>query len=189
MLVDRCTDGDCTATRALFRQYHTKVHATLYRILGSNRDLDDLIQESFIQVFKSLSGYRGEAKLSTWIDRITVRVAYRYIRGRQRQPLAFGDMHELQMPAAESGSQVASREGVRRLYAAMSKLPTALRIAFALHQIDGRTISEVATLVGASHAATKLRVWRGRRAIFKLAAQDPVLREFLMDEEGEKQCN
>jgi len=85
MLVDRCLTGEPAATRELFRRHRVRVHASLFRVLGTNRDMDDLLQEAFIQVFQSLRGWRAEASLSTWIDRVSVRVAYRYLSRRGRQ--------------------------------------------------------------------------------------------------------
>lgn len=179
MLVDRCNSGDEAATRELFRTYHKRVHGTLYRILGSTRDIDDLTQDAFIQVFKSLPGFRAEAKLATWIDRITVRVAYRYIGKHKKLPYPDDGLDELESTRPDPGQQVASREAVRRLYAALAKLPVASRVAFALHEIDGRSVAEVAAIVGANQSACKLRIWRARRTLFKLASSDPILAELL----------
>ena len=77
LLVDRCLTGEPAATRELFRRHKNRVHACLFRVLGSNRDMDDLLQEAFLQVFQSLRGWRAEASLATWVDRVSVRVAYR----------------------------------------------------------------------------------------------------------------
>ena len=182
LLVDRCKDGDDAATRELFRLYHKRVHATLYRILGQPSEMDDLLQDTFIQVFRGLQNFRGEARLSTWIDRITVRVAYRHIGRAKKLPIPVEEFEHLPARGATPPSQAASRQGVRQLYAALAQLPPASRIAFALHAIDGRSIAEVAEIVGAAKSATKLRVWRARRALLKIASSDPVLAE-LLDEQ------
>ena len=179
MLVDRCLDGEEAAARELFRRQQGRVQATLYRILGSNREMDDLLQETFIQVFKSLPGFRGEAKLSTWIDRIAVRVAYRYIAKKKPAALTTELFDLPDAPGEAPDRQAIAREGVRRLYAALAELPPAARVAFALHELDGRSIAEVSKVVGASVTATKLRVWRARRALDKRAAADPILSSFL----------
>lgn len=181
VLVDRCLDGERDAHSELFRRHQRRVHAALYRVLGNDRDMDDLLQETFIQVFGSLAGFRGEAKLSTWIDRIAMRVAFRYLSRRRAAAAIVGG--ELDDETAGGGpvprEQSAAREGVRRLYAALAELPAASRIAFALHAIDGRSVAEVADCVGSSVTATKLRIWRARRALFSRAAADPVLAELL----------
>jgi len=184
LLVDRCLTGESAATRELFKRHRGRVHACLYRVLGSNRDMDDLLQDAFLQVFQSLRGYRAEASLATWIDRVAVRCAYRYLtqRGRRVQTDVLDDDA---LPAGVEGTSARrqlARDGVKRLYEALDELSPAARLAFTLHEIDGRPLAEVADLVGASVTATKLRVWRARKRIESVAAEDPVLREFLSQE-------
>ena len=180
MLVDRCIEGEQAAARELFRAHQGRVHASLYRVLGANREMDDLLQETFIQVFRSLGSFRGEARLSTWIDRIAVRVAYRHL-ARKRTQLATVELGEEDAPAGPSpvDERMLAREGVRRFYAALEELGAAARVAYALHEVDGRPVAEVARIVGASVTTTKLRIWRARRALMKKAEMDPVLAEFL----------
>ena len=178
-LVARCLAGDRAAERDLFRREKGRVHGTLYRVLGSNRDMDDLIQETFLEVFRSLKGFRGEAKLSTWIDRIAVRVAYRHISQKKPVPVALELISEPEGEDPEADSRAQAREGLRRLYAVLATFPPPARLAFALHVLDGRSIAEVAKLVGASGIATKLRIWRARRELEKRAAADPILLEYL----------
>ena len=82
----------------------------------------------------------------------------------------------------EAETRAEAREGLRRLYAALATLSPPARLALALHLIDGRTIAEVAHLVGSSTIATKLRIWRARRELEKKAAADPVLSQYLCEE-------
>src|SRR5215470_11915086 len=190
LLVDRCLTGEPAAARELFRRHRHRVHASLFRVLGSNRDMDDLLQESFLQVFQSLRGWRAEASLATWIDRVAVRCAYRYLsKHGKRVPTEPLRDDEPAMPAArddEPGERrQLARDGVARLYAVLEELAPAARLAFTLHELDGRSLAETAELVGSSAAATKLRVWRARKRIEAAAAADPVLREFLAPGGGE----
>ena len=179
LLVDRCLEGEQEAARDLFRRQQARVQATLFRILGRNREIEDLLQEIFIHVFRSLRNYRGEAKLATWIDRITVRVAYRYLSKNKTAALTTHLVEDMPCSDGSPAQRSYAREGIRRLYAALSQLSPPLRIAFVLHEIDGRSIANVAECVGASVTATKLRVWRARRALHKRAHADSVLRDFL----------
>lgn len=185
LLVDRCLTGEPAASRELFRRHRSRVHACLYRVLGGNRDMDDLLQEAFLQVFQSLRGWRAEASLATWIDRVAVRVAYRYLSQRGRR-IATDPLIEDDGPAmiavhhdGPGARRQLARDGVKRLYAVLDDLSPAARLAFTLHEIDGRPLSEVAQLVGATVTATKLRVWRARNRVAAAAAADPVLSEFL----------
>jgi RNA polymerase sigma-70 factor (ECF subfamily) len=182
LLVDRCLTGEPAATRELFRRHRGRVHSCLFRVLGSNRDMDDLLQDAFLQVFQSLRGWRAEASLATWIDRVSVRVAYRYLSQRGRRvvtTLLIDDDAPSTSDDGPSSRRQLARDGVSRLYAVLDELSAASRLAFTLHAIDGRSLSEVAELVGSSVTATKLRVWRARKTIEARAAADPVLREFL----------
>ena len=181
LLVDRCLTGEPAATRELFRKHRARVHACLFRVLGTNREMDDLLQDAFIQVFQSLRGWRAEASLATWIDRVSVRVAYRYLsqRGRRVQTDPLVDDEAVAAVEGPNARRQLARDGVQRLYAALDELGAASRLAFTLHEIDGRPLSEVASLVGSTVTATKLRVWRARKKIEAIAGVDPVLREFL----------
>jgi RNA polymerase sigma-70 factor (ECF subfamily) len=186
LLVDRCLTGEPAATRELFRRHRGRVHACLYRVLGGNRDMDDLLQEAFLQVFQSLRGWRAEASLATWIDRVAVRVAYRYLAQRRRriaaEPLPGEDVAEaapLVSGDVPGARRQLARDGVKRLYAVLDELSPAAQLAFTLHEIDGRSIAETAQLVGSSVTATKLRVWRARNRVQAAAAADPILSEFL----------
>ena len=188
LLVDRCLTGEPAATRELFRRHRARVHASLFRVLGTNRDMDDLLQEAFIQVFQSLRNWRAEASLSTWIDRVSVRVAYRYLSQRGRRIVTTDLMDDDGVSSAADGVTVSdgpgarrqlARDGVKRLYEVLDELGAASRLAFTLHEIDGRPLAEVAALVGSTVTATKLRVWRARKKIEQAATADPVLREFI----------
>lgn len=192
LLVDRCISGEPAATRELFRRHRNRVHASLYRVLGSNADMDDLLQDAFLQVFRSLPNWRAEASLATWIDRVSVRSAYRYLDQKKRR-VKTESMSETpdddgiiitfpsgQFSAGDSGSRrQLARDGVRRLYAVLDELSPAARLAFTLHEIDGRSVAEVAEVVGSTVTATKLRIWRARSRVQSAAAADPVLAEFL----------
>jgi RNA polymerase sigma-70 factor, ECF subfamily len=184
LLVDRCLTGEPAATRELFRRHRARVHASLYRVLGTNRDMDDLLQDAFLQVFQSLRGWRAEASLATWIDRVAVRVAYRYLSQRGRRVLTDPLADDDAVPGDDSpggARRQLARDAVRRLYDVLDELGAASRLAFTLHEIDGRPLAEVAELVGSSVTATKLRVWRARKRVETAAAADPVLREFLVE--------
>jgi RNA polymerase sigma-70 factor, ECF subfamily len=173
-LAERCISGDRTAQRELFHRERRHVHATLHRILGTNQHMDDLLQETFIAAFRSLPSFRGEAKLSTWIDRIAVRVAFAHIRARKGMP-SLEVVPELRDDDPDAEQRTLAREAARHLYAALDKMDERLRAAFTLHVLDGRPLSEVASIMEATLVATKTRVWRARRALEASAKRDPIL--------------
>jgi len=150
----------------------------LYRILGTNREMEDLAQEAFLEIFRSLPRFRGEAQLSTWVDRITTRVAARHLRRKRGTPARLEAVAE-PVDGDDPARTVELREVARRLYAVLDRLSPEMRIAYALHVVDGRSLREVAALTDATLVATKTRVWRARRAVEERAARDPLLREWV----------
>jgi RNA polymerase sigma-70 factor (ECF subfamily) len=154
------------------------VHATLFRLVGSNTHIDDLVQDAFLEIFRSLATFRGEASLRTWMDRCTVRVAYAHFSRRSRL-LQLEPVPEIAAEGPSAEERASLRQAMTRLYAELDRLEPRQRVAFTLHAIDGRPLEEVARVMQASLVATKTRVWRARRAIEKRAKRDPLLAEFL----------
>jgi RNA polymerase sigma factor (sigma-70 family) len=178
-LVARCVAGDRAAQRALFARERRRIHCTLFRMLGHSTHLDDLIQDAFVEVFRSLHGFRGESSLGTWIERCTVRVAYGYFRRKALVP-RLEPVHDVVTGTPSAEQRVLHREAVRRLYALIDRLEPAQRIAYTLHHFDGKPLQEVALLMDASLVSTKVRVFRARGRIEQRAKNDPLLREFVI---------
>ncbi len=180
-LIAACLEGDKQAQRTLFRREYPRVHATVYRILGSSRDVDDLVQETFIAVFRALTTFRGDARLSTWIDRIAVRGVFHHLRTKKASAantIALDAIADVD-GGGRVDEQAQARDGLRRLYAALAKLTPEARTAYALYAIDGRSINEVAEITGSTKITAKTRIWRARREVERRAAADPVLAELL----------
>jgi RNA polymerase sigma-70 factor (ECF subfamily) len=180
-LARRCIAGDELARRALFDAHRARVHHVLHRVLGNNRDIDDVIQDAFIAIFRSLPTYRGEALLATWIDRVTVRVALRSVRRRPRDHAPALEVVLADDPARGPDRRAEAREAARRLYAILDEVEPKHRAAFALHAIEGMPLREVANVMEATLIATKLRVWRTRQRVETAARNDELLRGYLAD--------
>jgi RNA polymerase sigma-70 factor (ECF subfamily) len=184
-LVAKCVAGDPDAQRALFEQERARVHRLLYRVMGSNAQLDDLIQDAFLEVFRSLPGFRGESTLKTWIDRCAVRVAYAHFKRKRRHPVLLAVPEEASdAPSVEERTSM--RQAVRRVYAELNRLEPNQRIAFTLFAIEGRSQRDVADIMSSTIATVKIRVWRARRALEEGARRDPLLAEFLSADHEQK---
>lgn len=143
--------------------------------------MDDLLQEVFVNVFRSLPTYRGDAPLGAWVDRIAVRVAYAHISSRPPRMDPIDGDFDVPDDAPSAERTVAAGESIRRLYHHLDRMPPKLRIAFSLHVLDERPLSDVARLMDASAVATKARVWRARRELMARARRDTVLADLVQD--------
>jgi RNA polymerase sigma-70 factor (ECF subfamily) len=188
-LAQRCIAGERAAQMEIFHREKRRVHATLYRVLGSNTHMEDLVQEAFIEIFRSLASFRGDATLSTWIDRITARVAYAHLGRNRGKMTRLEAVPELESDDPSAERRVLAREATKRLYEALDRMDPKLRLAFTLHVLDERPLKDVARMVEASLVATKTRVWRARRELEKRARRDPVLASFLTDESDPQKGN
>lgn len=176
-MIAACIAGEERAQRELFRREYPRVSAMIFRLLGNQRDVDDLAQETFVAVFRALATFRGDAKLSTWIDRIAVRAVFHQIRARK--PTVSLEVLPDQPGSSDVEGQARAREGLRRLYAVLAKMSPGARTAYALYAIDGRSIAEVAAITQTTVVAAKVRIWRARREVTRHVARDPVLTEFI----------
>lgn len=178
-LASRCVAGEKSAQMELYAREKRRVHAALFRVLGSNSHMDDLVQDSFMEVFRSLRGYRGEASLSTWIDRCVVRVAFAHLSKKKRQGPHLELVSEPARDESSAEDRSLAREATRQLYRVLDELPAAQRIAFVLHAVEGRPIADIARVTNASSVATKVRIFRARREIERRAASHPALAALL----------
>lgn len=180
-LAARCVAGDRAAQRAVFLDQRERVHRTLFRILGSNTDMEDLVQEAFLEVFRSIARFRGDSTLATWCATIATRVAWAFIERRKPASTALELVPEIADDAPSARDHLASKDAARRLYVALDKIPVAQRVPFTLATIEGLPLAEVAALTRSTLVATKTRVWRARRELERRAGNDPVLRAYLQE--------
>ena len=181
-LVDRAQTGDREALGELFVRHAQAVRRLLAGVIGSTNELDDLVQDVFIQVFKSLPSFRGDSRFSTWLHQVTMYAAYNHLRRPRRVTLA--DPEELEVAGADGDGPQArlhGRETMRRLNAILDTIKPKKRIAFVLFAVEGYSIGEVSEMVGAPVPTVKSRVWFARRELRKKARRDPVLGQVLAD--------
>jgi RNA polymerase sigma-70 factor (ECF subfamily) len=185
-LARRCVSGDRVAQREFFQRERRRVHAILYRVLGSNGEMDDLVQEVFIEIFRSMPGFRGEATLGTWLDRIAVRVAYAHLTRRRLETVRLTIVPEPTSREPGPDDRAMTRQAAARLYQALDRIPVPQRIAFTLHVLDGRPVKQAAETMNATVVATKVRIWRAWRAVRKAATRDPLIFDLLSAEEPDE---
>jgi len=186
-LVQRCRDGDDRARTQLVRQYMDQVRMTLFRIVGPNQDMPDLIQNALIEVMRSLKHYRGDALLRTWVDRVCANVAYQHLRRKKGPPVVPLELVPDPTDAtfrgdpARSGAdaELEGRRLVEKLSALLDGISAKKRTALLLHAVLGYSVKEVAAMTESRVSTTKSRILYARRELLKAARRDPGLGEWL----------
>lgn len=183
-LVDRARRRDPEAFRDLFQAHVGAVHRVVRRMVGGRPDVDDLVQTAFVEAFRSLPDFRGDALFSTWLTRITVRVTLR--AARRRHPTASLDDVAEPVSAAPGPERVtAARETLALVESLLAELRPKRRAAFVLHVLEGYSMEEVAAILSASTSAIKVRVHDARRHIEKRLRQNPGMAETLSHGRGD----
>jgi RNA polymerase sigma-70 factor (ECF subfamily) len=162
----------------LFDRYSADVERLLFRMLGSDPDVTDVLQDVFVTAITSLHALRDDSALRGWLVGIAVHLAHRRIRRRKLQRLVrFMAPQELSDSAA-TPSQEASH-ALRLTYRLLGRSPTDDRMAFTLRKLEGMSLSVIAEATGVSLATVKRRVTRAERKFVTLARQYDVLSVWL----------
>ncbi len=168
VLVVSARAGEEWAREALFRRYAPMVNGLAYRLMGRDADVDDLVQESFVQGLRGLHRLHEPQAFAKWMGSIVVRTAAKILR--RRRLLSRLGLRKTSAPidVDTTVSRTASPEiaaELRRLYERLERLPVNLRTAFVLRRIEGMAVEEVASTLGVSLATAKRRVVAAEEAL------------------------
>ena len=165
-LVRRAGAGDRQAFDELYRRHVDAVFRRLTRLVGPVPEREDLVQQIFLDVFRALAGFRGDAAFSTWLHRVVVNVAYEHLRRRRTPAGVDVDSLDLAGPAeATPEAEARRREEVARALGMLAALKPKKRIAFVLRVVEGLPLEEIAVLVGAAAPAVGQRVKHAQREL------------------------
>ena len=183
-LIDRALAGEPSAFRELFRAHRSDVSRVVYRLLGPSADLEDVVQEVFIHVYRSLPTFRGDSRFSTWLYRLAVNVTRMHVRrGRSRPRIANVEVPDVasEVDARRDDPEALSeqRERVRVLYQLLDQLGEKKREVIVLHDFEGMPAKEIATLVGAPVLTVRTRLFYARKELYAAMAAEPKLTEVL----------
>jgi RNA polymerase sigma-70 factor, ECF subfamily len=176
-LVGRAQRGERPAFAELFRRHRSDVSRLVFRMLGPTADSEDVVQEVFLQVHRSLGEFRGQAKFSTWLHRVTVNVVLMVRRAARSRPVFAGEPVAEQEPDRgllpdEGAARHARIEAFRRL---LDRLPEKKRTVFMLHEIEGLAPVEIAEIVDAPVLTVRTRLFYARRELAEMMRDEPAL--------------
>ena len=173
-LIERCVDGDEIACADLVAAHQRTVFNLAFHLLGDRDEALDVSQEVFLRVFRTLSRFRGQSALRTWIYRIVVnqvRNRQRWWRRRRQADLVSLDEHLRRCGEIEARQEIlpdrllASKETAARIWAAMEQLPFDQRTALVLREVDGLRYEEIAFTLDVAVGTVKSRLTRARQAL------------------------
>ena len=185
-LVGRLRAGDDNAYETLVREQAGRMLAVARRMLGSEEDANDVVQDAFLSAFKAIDRFEGGSRLSTWLHRIVVNASLMKIRARKRRPETsiedllpsfLEDGHQANTPVEwkkTAQDVLESRETRQLVRKLIDELPETYRNVLMLRDIEGLDTKETADLLEVTPNAVKIRLHRARLALRTLL--DPHMR-------------
>ena len=193
LLVERAKRGDVRAFEMLVVKYQRRVERLIGRMVRDSDLVQDIAQESFIRAYRALPQFRGEAAFYTWLYRIAVNTAKKFLMDLKRDPLVFESARHLGEEAEETSyienelsdgetpeALLASKEIAAAVNASIQALSEDLRQAITLREIEGLSYEEIAEAMNCPIGTVRSRIFRAREAI---AAR---LRPMLDNPQGER---
>jgi RNA polymerase sigma-70 factor (ECF subfamily) len=183
-LLARAAAGDRDAFREVYVRHRSDVTRLVFRMLGPRPDAEDVIQEVFFQVFRSLKDFRGQSKFTTWLHRVTVNVVLMHRRAAKSRPVFADEAIEDGQINADSilpDEDFARRERMRAFSRLLDRLAEKKRVVFILHELEGLAPAEIAKIVGAPVLTVRTRLFYARRELEALLAEEPTLTGVLRD--------
>jgi RNA polymerase sigma-70 factor (ECF subfamily) len=168
-LLRRCLSNDPDAYNELYTKYNRRIFNTAYKILGEESSAEDALQETLLNVYRGLSKFRGDSKVSTWISRITINVCLGMLRkGKNKRFIELEDEMTGDLPAEDTSftnplayAQLEElRSFVRQTLNRMSEKQSEV---VRLHDMEGNTIQEIAEIIDCPVGTVKSRLFYGRQ--------------------------
>ncbi len=166
--------GDTRAFGKLMERYQNKIYRLGRRMTQTDEDAEDVLQESFIKAFKSLGGFKGRSKFSTWLYRITVNLALMKLRRRKLDTVSLDEpvateegsvQRDIEDDALDPLERLIETESLETLDLAVADLPPGYRAVFVLRHVEELSTEETARILRISVPAVKSRLHRTRSAL------------------------
>ena len=180
-LAARVGRGEVTAARELVERLLERVRATVCYLVASDPDAEDLVQAAIVEILCSAARFRGDARLETWADKITVRCTLRAISRRRRrdsQRVACDEGEPWVGDDVDAEQALMQRQLQRRVAARLQQLPAEQRAALVLRFVHGYAPAEIAELTDAPLNTVRDRLRVGKRKLRRLCDKDPLLRQW-----------
>ena len=162
-----------------------RVRATIHYLVAGDRDAEDLVQTSLVEVLRVVGSYEGKGALESWVDRVVARHALRQIKRRRwREGIVALEPVDLGSAPASQETELEQRQLRQRVAALLQHLSPERRTAVVLHWVRGYTIPEIAEMTDTKVNTVRGRLRNAKRQIRELIPDDAVLRDWAESNRG-----
>ena len=161
-IVEKCMQGDRKAQFNLYRLYSQAMYNICLRMVNDDLDAEDLLQQSFVDVFTKMDSFRYESSIGAWIKRIVVNNCINFLKKRRLQVQSLEDTHQ---QVAEDLSYDDVNINVEAINAAGRELPDGYRVVFSLYLVEGYDHQEIGEIMGITEATSKSQFSRAKKKL------------------------
>ncbi len=168
-LIEACVDGDMKAQRRFYELFAGRMFVICLRYAKSDLEAEDVLQESFIKIFRNIEKFRGESRLEYWMKRIVINTALNHHRNKlYMYPMVNVEtvQHEFQH------NQTISNYQFEELLKMIQELPTGCKMIFNLYAIEGYSHKEIAEMLEISEGTSKSQLSRAKMLLQKKITDD-----------------
>ena len=161
-LVARCQAGDVNAFAELYARHSSRIFSLAARMAGSLETGEDLLQEIFLQAYRKVGGFKGDAAIGTWLYRLALNHCLDFVRSRQAKMDKATDAIDTDGYSPALAAQRETPAERIDLERAVQKLPPGCREVFVLHDVEGYEHKEIAAMLGIAEGTSKSQVFKAR---------------------------
>ena len=172
-LTRRVSEGDMPAFEELYRRHNRRVYSLCLRMTQNVEEAEDLAQETFIQLFRKVGGFRGDSAFTTWLHRLTVNqvlMHFRKRKARDEKTTADGEIPEQTVSGTEDSAKMPVVDRIA-LGKAIAQLPPGYRAVFILHDVEGHEHEEIGRILRCSVGTSKSQLHKARMKLRGLLMQ------------------
>ena len=165
-LIARCKAGDRDAHFRLYKLYSKAMYNVSLRITHSEEEAEDVLQEAFINAFRNIDSYRGDATFGAWLKRIVVNKAINAVNRKKHDPIPDDDRWDVaeEEPVGEYGEGLT----VERVKRCIEELPDGYRMVLSLYLLEGYDHQEIAEIMGITESTSKSQLNRAKAKLREL---------------------
>lgn len=176
--------GNGNALAELYRRHGRRVESIARNLMGQSSELEDVVQEVFVELQRALFKFRGDSRFTTWLHRVTVNVALMHLRTQRRKGwlrwVGLDQVDALPAVVQQAEGRLEARDMCKQLYDILGTLPEKKYVVFALYELEGMSLEEIATTLEIGLNTVKSRLFHARKDVFELAQERGALPPFAL---------
>jgi len=164
-VIARCITGDETAFKSLYDLYSNAIYNTAYRIVNNQGDAEDMVQESFADAFRNISGFENRSGFGTWLKRILIHKCINLVKKKRLDIVELKELHIENATVKEDDSDEEMQWEINKILKGIQALPSNYRVIVSLYLLEGYDHEEIAQIMNMPEATIRTQYVRGKKKL------------------------